>query len=185
MRLEIRLWLLLFLAGGLEFHEHVGGAVIGAAGAALVAREIFHFHGQADFALRLVLAEERSVFHAADADESPLVEGHGVDEEGFGFRVRLQVVVESGEEVIKGGLVFTRENDMPAGEAVFGAILRDALFTFRRLRAGGFLGVEAVGLDLFAGCHYGFDGSRGGEQGGMIGDCELLIGWEKLYFAGK
>jgi hypothetical protein len=66
-------------------------------------------------------------------------------------------------------LVFAGENDVLAGEAVFGAILRDALFAFRRLRAGGLLGVQAIGLDLFAGCHYGSDGSRGGEQGGMIG----------------
>ncbi len=165
------LWLLLFLAGGLEFHEHVGGAVVGAAGAALVAREIFHLHGQADFALRLMLAKKRGVFHAADADEAPLVEGHGVDQEGLSFRVRLPVVVERGQEVIKGGLVFTGENDVPAGEAVFGAILRDALLAFRRLRAGGFLCVEAVGLNLIIGCHYGSDGSRGGEQGGMIGSC--------------
>ena len=111
------------------------------------------------------------MFHAADADEAPLVESHGVDEEGLGFRVRIPVAVESGEEVIKGGLVFTGENNVLAGEAVFGTILRDALFAFRRLRAGGFLGVEAVGLDLFAGCHYGSDGSGGGERGGMIGSC--------------
>ena len=169
----------------MKFHEHVESAVVGASGAALVAREIFHFHGQAESALRFVFAEERGVFHAADADEAPLVEGHGVDQEGLGFRVRLPVVVERGQEVIKGGLVFAGENDVPAGEAVLGAILRDALFAFRRLRAGGFLCVEAVGLNLFAGCHYGSDGSRGGEQGGMIGNCELLIGWEKLYFAGR
>ena len=175
--------LLLFLADGLQLQKHVEGAVVGAAGAALIAREVFHFHGQAGFAASLVFAEERSVFHAADADEAPLVEGHGVDQEGLGFRVRLPVVIESGEEVIKRGLVFTGENDVPAGEAVFGAILRDALFAFRRLRAGGFLGVEAVGLDLFAGCHCGSDGSRGGEQGGMIGSRELLIGWEMIYFA--
>ena len=155
----------------MKFHEHVESAVVGASGAAFVAREILDFHGQAEFAARFVFAEERGVFHAADADEAPLVEGHGVDEEGLGFRVRLPVVDERCQEVIKGGLIFTRENDVPAGEAVFGAILRDALFAFRRLRAGGFLGVEAVGLNLFVGCHYGSDGSGGGEQGGMIGRC--------------
>ena len=32
-----------------------------------------------------------------------------------------------------------------------------------RLRAGGFLGVQAVGLDLFIGCHYGSNGSGRGE----------------------
>ena len=163
--------LLLFLAGGLKFHEHVESAVVGASGAALVAREIFHVHGQAECALRLMLAEERSVFHAADADEAPLVESHGVDEEGLGFRARIPVAVESGEEVIKGGLVFAGENDVLAGEAVFSAILRDALFAFRRLRAGGFLGVEAVGLNLFAGCHYGSDGSRRLKRSGTVGGC--------------
>ncbi len=83
--------------------------------------------------------------------------------------MRIPVVVESGQAVIKGGLVFAGENDVLAGEAVFGAILRDALFALRRLRAGGFFCVEAVGLGLFVGCHYGSDGSRWGEQGGMIG----------------
>ena len=165
--------LLLLLADGLKFHEHVGGAVVSAAGAALVAREIFHFHSQAECALSLVLAEERGVFHAADADETPLVEGHGVEEEGLRFTVRIPVAVESGEEVIKGGLVFAGENDVLAGEAVFGAILRDTLFAFRRLRAGGFLGVEAVGLNLFVGCHYGSDGSGRLKRSGMVG--RLLV----------
>ena len=87
----------------------------------------------------------------------------------LGFRVRIPVAVESGQEVIKGGLVFAGENDVLAGEAVFGAILRDALLAFRRLRAGGFLCVQAVGLDLFVGCHDASDGSGRGKRGGMVG----------------
>jgi hypothetical protein len=63
-----------------------------------------------------------------------------------------------------------------AGEAVFEAILRDALLACRRLRAGGLLRVQTVGVDLFVGCHYASDGSRPGERGGMIESCELLKG---------
>ena len=161
--------LLLFLADGLQLQKHVEGAVVGAAGAALIAREVFHFHGQAGFAASLVFAEERSVFHAADADEAPLVEGHGVDEEGFGFRVRIPVAVESGQEVIKGGLVFAGENDVLAGEAVFSAILRDALFALRRLRAGGFLGIEAVSLNLSIECHYALTVAGGPTRAACLG----------------
>ena len=52
--------------------------------------------------------------------------------------MRIPVVIESGQEVVKGGLASFCENDVFAGEAVFGAIVRDAPLAFRRLRAGDF-----------------------------------------------
>ena len=59
--------------------------VVGSAwrpGAALVAREIFHFNGQAELSAGLVLAGERRLFHPADAEEAPLVVGQGFDQKG-------------------------------------------------------------------------------------------------------
>ena len=158
------------MAEQLDLDEHVDGAVVGAPGAALVAREIFHVHGQAGFtAAGLLLAGERGLLHATDAEEAPLVVGDGFDEESLGLGVRGPLVVESGEEVLEGGFIFVRKHDVLGGEAVFEAVLRDALFAFRRLRAGGLLSVEAVGLNLFVGCHDASDGSGRLQQGGMIG----------------
>ena len=59
----------------------------------------------------------------------------------------------------------------PERQAVFKVAAGDALFALRRLWAGGFLGVQAIGLDLFIGCHYGSNGSGRGEQGGIIESC--------------
>ena len=58
----------------------------------------------------------------------------------------------------------------PERQAVFKVAAGDALFALRRPRAGGFLGVQAVGLDLFR-TPLRSDGSGRGEQGGIIGSC--------------
>ena len=43
------------------------------------------------------------LLHTTDTEESPLVEGQGFDEEGLGLGVRIPIVVERGQEVVKGG----------------------------------------------------------------------------------
>ncbi len=91
-------------------------------------------------------------FQPRRAPEFPLIVGQQFDLMIFGFANRGVLFHERGEETVIGFGVFAGKDQVAlAGEGVGGAILCDASFAFGRARAGGELGIAAVGFEAAIG----------------------------------
>jgi len=97
-------------------------------------------------AFDLVIPELR--FDAAETALGPFGGDEGVDEGEFGGAGRLVVVVECGGEGFEFGGIFAGDDVGPGVDAGFQGVERRGGFAFGRRWAGGFLGVEAIGVDL-------------------------------------
>ena len=71
----------------------------------------------------------------------------------LGFRLRIPLAAEVGEELVEGSGGFGGEDGVTAGEGVGGAIGGRARFAFERAGSGGVAGVFAVSVDLLVGGH--------------------------------
>ena len=92
-------------------------------------------------------------FHGEDAVEAPLIGGDAQDQ--FLFAIAdgaeaVEVIVEEGEEVFG---ILVQQDVFVGTQAVEEAIAAGCVFAFGGARAGGFLGILAVSIDLgLAGC---------------------------------
>jgi hypothetical protein len=87
-------------------------------------------------------------FDAAEAALNPLGGDEGVDEGEFGGAGRLIVVVECGGEGFEFGGIFAGDDMGPGVDAGFQGVEGRGGFAFGGFGASGFLGVQAVGVDL-------------------------------------
>jgi hypothetical protein len=90
----------------------------------------------------------------------PVVLGHGGDDDFLGFGGWGEFEVEVEEKIVVGGVVFRREDDEGAGEAVMEIVVDDGGEAGPGLRAGGELRVGAIGGNLCGGGHRGEDSFR-------------------------
>lgn len=91
---------------------------------------------------------EPAGFHASETLEAPGVHNDLVEQEGLGGADGLIFGCEGGEEIVELFLAFAGENGVFGGEAVGEGVVADGGASFRRLRAGAFLGIAAVGFEL-------------------------------------
>ena len=96
-------------------------------------------------------AGEEVGFEERDAVEAPGGVGEFLDELGFGGGGGLVFVEELLAVALVGGGVFGGQDGGAAGEAVAEGVERGALFAGFGARAGGVLGVGAVGASAAAG----------------------------------
>src|SRR6185437_11359660 len=99
-------------------------------------------------------------FDGAEVVEAPSVGSDGVREGVFEDGLRLEVGQEFCVELFEVGAIFGGEDDDLAREAVAAGVEAGGRFSLFRFGAGGFLGVAAVGGDLFL-CGHVVSGSRG------------------------
>ena len=85
-------------------------------------------------------------FDAAEATLDPLGGDEGVDERELYWAGRLVVEEELGGEGFEFGGIFAGYDVGPGVDAGFEGVERGGGFAFGRGRAGGFLGVEAIGV---------------------------------------
>ena len=89
----------------------------------------------------------------AVAAEEPIVLNEDIDEEALDDAEGLELVVVLGGEGGEGGGVFAGAAFVAGVDAGFGGIEAGDGFALGGARAGGELGVGAIGLDLFLGGH--------------------------------
>jgi hypothetical protein len=104
--------------------------------------------------------EEDGVLGAVDTKDLPLGSGHFLDQEMFRGGLRPEFVLDLTEQVVEILLIFGGEDEGGSAKAVAEGVEADVRLTFAGLRAGGELGVAAVGRDLFLGRHMFFFASK-------------------------
>ena len=92
---------------------------------------------------------EDVVFDGAGAVQTPFVFGDGLGDLGFESAFGRVGLADVGGEAGEDGQVFVRHGGDLTGEAVTPGVERGADLAGFRFRAGGVLGVAAVGVDLF------------------------------------
>jgi hypothetical protein len=151
-------------AGGLDLAEVVEGAMEGALealAAALQAGEglLGADEGDAEDSVFGTFVEIRQVvfpevgFGLAEAAEEPLGIDEDVDEGALGGGLGLVVEEVLGGQGVEGRGVFATDDLGLRVDAGFQGILGRGGLALSGARAGGFPGVQAVGLDLLLGCH--------------------------------
>ena len=91
-------------------------------------------------------------FEGKSTVETPLGGGDALDHQVFAVADGAEVVVEILEEADEGiGILAFEDEVFVAGEAVGEAVAAGGGFAFGGARAGGFLGVAAVGFRLLLG----------------------------------
>ena len=160
---------------GLEALELVDGAVEGALGAGLVAAGVVDDVGFGGIAAKdegvadvgqegiVVIAHplievrqphlEEAGFHGAAAAEAPGGHGELFEEDIPGGAGGLVLGAEFGAEPIEAAFVFAGQGGGLGGEAVTEGIGGDLALALGGFGAGAFLGVPAVGIDLFLSSH--------------------------------
>ena len=88
-----------------------------------------------------------------EAFEAPGVADHGGEEDVLVRSGGLELVVVAGAEGFEVGGVFAGDDGVGGEEAVFESVEAGGGLALGGPRAGGFLSVEAVGLDLFESTH--------------------------------
>jgi hypothetical protein len=157
------------LAVGAKVHEVAESTVVAAVGGGLACEEARESGGVVDEGFGEAGTVLKEVgFEEAQAAELPLGVGQGVDEFGF---LGIGGTVGVAERLDQGGAglgIFVGEEIELGIEAGFEGVAAGDGFAFGRARAGGFLGVAAIGLNLFVRCHADSDGSRraGGVRAG-------------------
>jgi len=126
--------------------EGVAVVVVGGVDAALEAFELAVEVGGA-------LPEAR--FDAAEAAEEPFGVDQGVDAHALDGRGGVVVAVVFGAEGVEVFRVFAGEDGGVGVDAGLQGIETGSGFALDGARAGGFLSVAAVGLDLLESCHGG------------------------------
>lgn len=139
----------LALDGGFVAHEGVDPGLVGQGGVFVEGPVVFSgpFDGAGDM---LDLGAE-------GAAEPPVGDGNFLDEEVFEGADGMEVVDETGKEVLEilAGFVdvFALDDDTPGQEAVFEGVEFGAGLALGGAGAGGVLGVAPVGIDLSRGSH--------------------------------
>ena len=91
-------------------------------------------------------------FEGKGAVEAPLGGGDALDDQFFAVADGAEVVVEVLEQAEEGfGILAFEDEVFVSGESVGEAVAAGGGFAFRGARAGGFLGVAAVGFGLLLG----------------------------------
>jgi hypothetical protein len=96
---------------------------------------------------------EHTVLEAEGALGQPSVLGHFLDQLNFCEADGLFVLDELIQEAVVFLLAFTGENAELSGEAVADCVLGHGGFACGGNRTAGFLGITAIGLDLFGSRH--------------------------------
>lgn len=89
------------------------------------------------------------------AQLTPVGDGHGMDQLGFGGIAGMELEVESSEELVEGPDGFALEDNGAGEKVVAGRVPRGDALAFGRDWSGGFCGVGAISLDLTFSCHDG------------------------------
>ena len=87
----------------MEFAERFDRLVVGAANADFVAGDPLDFVGESELVADLERAREGVVFEARDAEEPPPMMGKQLDLLRLGFRLRVPLVAEAGDEAVEIG----------------------------------------------------------------------------------
>jgi len=98
-------------------------------------------------------ADAGTLFQAVQAPGLPESHGHLLDQGSLGGSGRLPFGFETGGEALVLGGIFSFEQELAGAEAVHEGVLADGGLSLRGARAGGLLGVQAIGGNLFFGCH--------------------------------
>ena len=152
---------MLFFAGrggrrpsrGLEFAERLERLVVSPADADFIAGDPLDFIRENELVANFERAGEGVVFEARDAEEPPPVMGKQLDLLRLGFRLRVPLVAEVGDEMVEIGDGLGGQDNVTAREGVGGAIGGRARFAFGRAGSGRVARVFAVGVDLPVGGH--------------------------------
>ena len=129
-----------------EAGEGVEGILIGMAERGVLGVEKFSAGKVFVEAFDLIIPELG--FDAAEAALDPLGGDEGIDESKLGGIGGLVVLVELAGQGFELGGVFAGDDVGPGVDAGFQGVERRGGFAFGRRWAGGFLGVEAIGVDL-------------------------------------
>ena len=116
-------------------------------GVKVVAVDIYILFGKSFPGIQVAEIEPGG-FHGPEALEAPGVHNDLVEQESFGGPDGLIFGFEGGEEIVELFFALAGENGVFGGEAVGEGVVADGGASFRRLRAGAFLGVAAVGVEL-------------------------------------
>jgi hypothetical protein len=116
-------------------------------------------------------------FDAHDAAETPFGPGQLAEAGLLGFVGGLVDGAEAVEEGLEFGGVLHGEEGVAGAEAVGAAVIGDFGFALGGARAGGELGVAAVGVDLELGRH---GGTSGGRLWRPVPVREIARGWRRI-----
>jgi hypothetical protein len=159
------------VAGGLELAQLVEGAFVGALGGVDAALEAFEgaLAELVGVAEGVILVEAEGAFHfvlpnlgidSGKTAELPVAADEGVDKEALLRRGGLEAVEVPGGEGVEVLGALAADDEGLGVDAGFQGILGRGGLAGSRARAGGFPGVEAVGLDLMDSGHDGVSERR-------------------------
>ena len=126
----------------------MGGLVAQVERKLLLSLRLAEKRGLIVFFIDHAVGTEAKVLENRGALAEPFVVDHALDQDVFRRGLRIVFGEEGSGEILEFGFVFPGEKLEGAGETVPKIVLGDRLFTVGAGRAGGLLGIDAIGLNL-------------------------------------